>query len=68
MEAEKMVGLPAAVVGGTEGGPGPTGVPTTTAVAEAAGAGAPAPRPGSPVRPLRLRLGDRTGLEDQPTP
>jgi hypothetical protein len=25
METEKMIGLPEAVVGGTEGGPGPTG-------------------------------------------
>ncbi|MEN9665171.1 MAG: hypothetical protein RLZZ326_1534, partial [Planctomycetota bacterium] len=27
MENEKMIGLQEAVVGGTEGGPGPTGVP-----------------------------------------
>ena len=27
METEKMFGLQEAVVGGTEGGPGPTGVP-----------------------------------------
>ncbi len=33
MEPEKMVGFPEAVVGGTEGGPGPTEVPTTAAAA-----------------------------------
>jgi hypothetical protein len=33
METERMNGLPEAVVGGTEGVPGPTGVPPTTAAA-----------------------------------
>ena len=53
-----MVRFPEAVVGGTEGGPGPTGVPTTTAAAEAAGAGAPArPDPAVPEKASRRHFG-----------
>ena len=58
MEPEKMVGFPEAVVGGTEGGPGPTGVPTTTAAAVTAGARAPArPDPAVPEKASRRRFG-----------
>ena len=57
METERMNGLPEAVVGGTEGGPGPTGVPTTTAAAELAGARAPSrPDPAVPEKALRRRF------------
>jgi hypothetical protein len=38
MENQRMLSTQEAVVGGTEGGPGPTGVPPTTAAAEGAGA------------------------------
>jgi hypothetical protein len=44
MENHRMLGTAEAVVGGTEGGPGQTGVPTTTAAA--AGAGGSGPRAG----------------------
>ena len=37
METDRMIGLPEAVMIGTEAGPGPTGVPPTTAAAELAG-------------------------------
>jgi hypothetical protein len=37
MENHRMLGTAEAVVGGTEGGPGPTGVPTTTAAAVGGG-------------------------------
>lgn len=37
METERMTGLREAMVGGTEAGLGPTGVPLTTAAAELAG-------------------------------
>ena len=37
METERMIGLREAVVRGTEGGLGPTGVPLTTAAAELVG-------------------------------
>ena len=58
MENEKMIGLQEAVVGGTEGGPGPTGVPPTTAAAELAGARAPSrPDPAVPEKALRRRFG-----------
>ena len=33
MENQRMLSTQEAVVGGTEGGPGPTGVPPTTAAA-----------------------------------
>ena len=58
METERMIGLPEAVVGGTEGGPGPTGVPPTTAAAELAGARGPSrPDPAVPEKALRRRFG-----------
>ena len=58
METEKMIGLQEAVVGGTEGGPGPTGVPPTTAAAELAGASAPSrPDPAVPEKAPRRRFG-----------
>jgi len=64
MEPEKMVRFPEAVVGGTEGGPGPTGVPTTTAAAETAGGsgsraggnGRQRPDPAVPEKPVRRRF------------
>ena len=45
MKNQRMLSTQEAVVGGTEGGPGPTGVPPTTAAAE--GAGGSGPRAGS---------------------
>jgi len=42
MENHRMLGTEGAVVFGTEGGPGPTGVPNTTAAAEAARGSGPA--------------------------
>jgi len=36
MEKHETLGTPEAVVGGMEGGPGPTGMPPTTAAAERA--------------------------------
>ena len=58
MEPEKMVGFPEAVVGGTEGGPGPTGVPTTTAAAPTAGTRAAArPDPAVPEKASRRHFG-----------
>lgn len=54
MEPEKMVGFPEAVVGGTEGGLGPTGVPTTTAAAATAGTrAATRPDPAVPEKASR---------------
>jgi hypothetical protein len=41
MENQRMLSTQEAVVGGTEGGPGPTGVPPTTAAAEGAGGSGP---------------------------
>ena len=41
MENQKMLSTQEAVVGGMEGGPGPTGVPPTTAAAEGAGGSGP---------------------------
>ena len=49
MEINRMLGTKEAVVGGTEGGPGPTGVPTTTAAAE--GVGVTKPRSASNAQP-----------------
>ena len=58
METERMIGLPEAVVGGTEGGPGPTGVPPTPAAAEPAGERAPGrPDPAVPEKASRRRFG-----------
>ena len=58
METEKMIGLQEAVVGGTEGGPGPTGVPPTTAAAELPGErSARRPDPAVPEKALRRRFG-----------
>jgi len=58
METERMIGLPEAVVGGTEGGPGPTGVPPTTAVAEPAGERTRGrPDPAVPEKASRRRFG-----------
>ena len=58
METERMIAHQEAVVGGTEGGPGPTGVPPTTAAAEMAGARAPSrPDPAVPEKALRRRFG-----------
>jgi hypothetical protein len=76
MENHRMLGTPEAVVGGTEGGPGPTGVPPTTAAAEGAGGSGPRavngqqrPDPAVPEKPVRRRFDglmrcgnlDRTG-------
>jgi len=58
METERMIGLPEAVVGGTEGGPGPTGVPPTTAAAELAGERTRGrPDPAVPEKASRRRFG-----------
>jgi transposase len=64
MEINRMSGTEEAVVVGTEGGPGPTGVPTTTAAAEGAGGsgprawvnGQPRPDPAVPEKPVRQRF------------
>ncbi len=64
MENHRMLGTPEAVVGGTDGGPGPTGVPPTTAAAEGAGgsepragsSGQPRPDPAVPEKPVRRRF------------
>ena len=58
MEKSRMLGIEQAVVGGTEGGLCPTGVPPTTGAAAApvglaAGNGKPMPDPAVPERPVR---------------
>jgi len=58
MENYKMLGTLETVVGGTEGGPGPTGVPPTTAAAAgAAGNGHKRPDPAVREKPVRRRFG-----------
>ena len=59
MENQRMLSTQEAVVGGTEGGPGPTGVPPTTAAAEGAGGSGPRagngqqrPDPAVPEKPV----------------
>lgn len=64
MENHRMLGTEGAVVFGTEGGPGPTGVPNTTAAAEAARGNGPRagvnghgrPDPAVPEKPVRRRF------------
>jgi len=66
MEKARMLGMEQAVVGGTEGGRSPTGVPPTTAAAAAPGAcapgapaagnGKPIPDPAVPEKPVRRRF------------
>jgi len=57
MENYKMLGTLETVVGGTEGGPGPTGVPPTTAAAAgAASNGHKRPDPAVPEKPVRRRF------------
>ena len=63
MENQTMLSTQEAVVGGTEGGPGPTGVPPTTAAAEGAGVSGPRagngqqrPDPAVPEKPVRRRF------------
>ena len=61
MEKARMLGMEEAVVGGTEGGRSPTGVPPTTAAAAAgglpaAGNGKPIPDPAVPEKPVRRRF------------
>ena len=66
MEKARMLGTEQVVVGGTEGGRSPTGVPPTTAAAAtpgacipgapAAGNGRPIPDPAVPEKPVRRRL------------
>ena len=64
MEINRMLGTEEAVVVGMEGGPGPTGIPTTTAAAEGAGGSGPRaeingqqrPDPAVPERPVRRRF------------
>ena len=66
MEKARMLGTEQAVVGGTEGGRSPTGVPPTTAAATAPGArfsgtaaarnGEPMPDPAVPEKPVRRRF------------
>jgi len=58
MEKSRMLGIEQAVVGGTEGGLCPTGVPPTTAAPEglAAGNGKPMFDPGVPEKPVRRRF------------
>jgi len=60
MEKARMLGMEQAVVGGTEGGRSPTGVPPTTAAAAAPGAaadnGQPMPDPAVPEKPVRRRF------------
>jgi hypothetical protein len=61
MENHRMLGTAEAVVFGTEGGPGPTGVPNTTAAAAGAGGSGPRagvngqqrPDPAVPEKPVR---------------
>ena len=63
MENQKMLSTQEAVVGGMEGGPGPTGVPPTNAAAEGAGGSGPRagngqqrPDPAVPEKPVRRRF------------
>ena len=60
MEKARMLRMEQAVVGGTEGGRSPTGVPPTTAAAAAPGAaadsGQPMPDPAVPEKPVRRRF------------
>ena len=61
MEKARMLGTEQVVVGGTEGGRSPTGVPPTTAAAAAlgppaAGNGKPIPDPAVPEKPVRRRF------------
>jgi transposase len=66
MARARMVGTEQAVVGGTEGGRSPTGVPPTTAAAAEPGAGVPEapaaadarpiPDPAVPEKPVRRRF------------
>jgi transposase len=62
MEKARMLGMEqSVVVGGTEGGRSPTGVPPTTAAATrpggpGAGNGTPMPDPAVPERPVRRRF------------
>jgi transposase len=60
MEKARMLGMEQAVVGGTQGGRSPTGVPPTTAAAATPGAaadnGQPIPDPAVPEKPVRRRF------------
>jgi hypothetical protein len=58
MEKARMLGMEEAVVGGTEGGRSPTGVPPTTAAPRvlAPGNGKPVPDPAVPEKPVRRRF------------
>jgi len=61
MKKARMLETDEAMVGGTEGGRSPTGVPPTIAVATGrvdpvAGNGRPVPDPGVPERPVRRRF------------
>ena len=65
MENQRMLGTQEAVVGGTEGGLGPTGVPPTTAAAAGSGGsgsragsanGQQRPDPAVPEKPVRRRF------------
>ena len=62
MEKARMLGIEQVVVGGTEGGRSPTGVPPTTTAAAAgpggpaAGNGTPMPDPAVPEKPVRRRF------------
>jgi transposase len=61
MERARMLGTEQVVVGGTEGGRSPTGVPPTTAAAAAlglpaAGNGKPIPDPAVSEKPVRRRF------------
>jgi len=62
MEKARMLGIEQVVVGGTEGGRSPTGVPPTTPAAAAApggppaGNGKPMPDPAVPEKPVRRRF------------
>lgn len=61
MEKARMLGVEQGVVGGTEGGRSPTGVPPTTPAAAAPGGpatsnGRPIPDPAVPEKPVRRRF------------
>jgi transposase len=60
MDKARMMGTEEGVVGGTEGGRSPTGVPPTTAAAASQGAGAgngeAIPDPAVPEKPVRRRF------------
>ena len=61
MEKARMLGIEQVVVGGTEGGRSPTGVPPTTATAAAPGKpatgnGTTRPDPAVPEKPVRRRF------------